>query len=199
MIMTITLIILLLVVLLLVVYLIAIYNHLVKLRNRFENAFSQIDVQLKRRYELIPNLVETTKGYLKHERETLQAVTEARNRAASASDQAAARPGDAAAMQALVGAETALTGSLGRLFALYENYPDLKADLTIAQLMEELGSTENRVSFARQAYNDAVMVYNTYREQFPNIIVSNVGGYPPARLFEIESEEERRVVRVSFA
>ena len=140
-----------------VLYVIAVYNRLVTLRNRFKNAFSQIDVQLKRRYDLIPNLVETARGYMKHERETLEAVIAARNQAAGAVSQASAAPGNAQAMALLSGAETALTGALGRLFALVEAYPDLKANQTMMQLSEELTSTENRVAFARQAFNDAVM------------------------------------------
>src|SRR5512144_800352 len=143
------------------------YNRLVSLRNRFKNAFAQIDVQLKRRYDLIPNLVETAKGYIKHERGTLEAVIAARNAASTASARAAQSPGDATAMKELAGAEAALTGTLGRLFALAEAYPDLKANTTMMALMEELTSTENKVAFARQAYNDAVMSYNTQRETFP--------------------------------
>ena len=183
----------------LVFYLIIIYNTLVKLRNRFKNAFAQIDVQLKRRYELIPNLVETAKGYMKHERETLEAVIKARNQASSAQQSASTHPEDGSAIQALMGAEAALGGTLGRLFALMENYPDLKADQTMQQLMEELTSTENRVAFARQAYNDAVMEYNTYREQFPNVVVSNAASFKEAQLFEVESMEERKAVEVSFS
>src|SRR5438128_1574761 len=146
---------------------VAIYNGLISLRNRFKNAFAQIDVQLKRRYDLIPNLVETAKGYLKHERGTLEAVIAARNVASGASVKAAQNPGDATAMKELAGAESALTGTLGRLFAVSEAYPDLKANQEMMRLMEELTSTENKVSFARQAYNDSVMAYNTAREVFP--------------------------------
>jgi LemA protein len=182
----------------LVIYLIVIYNHLVTLRNRFKNAFAQIDVQLKRRYDLIPNLVETAKGYMKHERDTLEAVIKARNQAASAQGNAARHPEDASAIQSLMGAEAALGGTLGRLFALMENYPDLKANQTMQQLMEELTSTENRVAFARQAYNDGVMEYNTYREQFPNVIIAGPVGFKEAQLFEVESAEERQAVKVSF-
>src|SRR5688572_6160180 len=145
-------------------WLIGIYNRLVSLRNRFKNAFSQIDVQLKRRYDLIPNLVETVKGYMKHERETLEAVISARNQARSVEQRAAGSPGDPTAMRELMAAEQALTGTLGKLFALSEAYPDLKANANMQQLQEELASTENRVAFARQAYNDAVMQYNTYSE-----------------------------------
>ncbi|ALG67374.2 LemA family protein [Beggiatoa leptomitoformis] len=179
-------------------YIIVIYNKLVTLRNRFKNAFSQIDVQLKRRYDLIPNLVETAKAYMKHERETLEAVIKARNQAASAAKIATEHPENAQAIKGLMGAEALLTGSLSHLFALSENYPDLKADLTMAQLTEELTSTENRVAFARQAYNDAVMFYNTYREQFPNVFVASATQFTEAQLFEIESPKERETVRVAF-
>jgi LemA protein len=177
---------------------VGIYNRLVTLRNRFKNAYSQIDVQLKRRYDLIPNLVETAKGYLKHERETLEAVIAARNQAVSAAGRAGSDPGDPAAMRQLSGAEGALSGALARLFALAEAYPDLKANQTMASLMEELTSTENRVSFSRQAYNDAVMTYNTARETFPSSIVANSMGFHPAQLFEVTRPEEREPVRVSF-
>ncbi len=174
------------------------YNGLVTLRNRFKNAFAQIDVQLKRRYDLIPNLVETAKGYMKHERDTLEAVIKARNAASSASTVAAANPGDPAAMQQLMGAEAALTGTLGKLFALSEAYPDLKANQNMAQLMEELTSTENKVSFARQAYNDAVMAYNTKREIFPSNLVAGMFNFGPAELFEIKNETEREAPKVAF-
>lgn len=174
------------------------YNGLVTLRNRFKNAYAQIDVQLKRRYDLIPNLVETAKGYIKHERGTLEAVIAARNSASNASAQAAANPGDPGAMKALVGAEAALTGTLGRLFALSEAYPDLKANTTMNSLMEELTSTENKVSFARQAYNDAVMGYNTRREVFPTNIVANTFNFTAAELFEVQRPEEKEPVKVSF-
>jgi LemA protein len=186
--------------LLLVVILVASgYNRLVALRNRFKNAFAQIDVQLKRRYDLIPNLVETAKGYLKHERGTLEAVIAARNAAASASTRAAAAPGDPAAMQGLMAAEATLTGTLGRLFALAEAYPDLKANQTMSQLMEELTSTENKVAFARQAYNDSVMTYNTAREIFPSNIIAGMFRFEPATLFEITKPEEKEAPKVSFA
>ena len=175
------------------------YNQLVRLRNRYKNAFSQIDVQLKRRYDLIPNLVETAKGYLRHERQTLEAVIAARNRASNAAQRAASSPGDVAAMRDLAGAETALGGALGRLFALSEAYPDLKANTTMNQLSEELSSTENKVAFARQAYNDAVMAYNTGRESFPASLIANVTGFVEARLWEIEHAVEREPVKVSFA
>jgi LemA protein len=182
----------------LVVASIVIYNTLITLRNRYKNAYSQIDVQLKRRYDLIPNLVETAKGYLKHERETLETVIKARNQAISANQKAAANPGDPGAMQGITGAETALTASLGRFFALAEQYPDLKANQTMLQLMEELSSTENRVAFARQGYNDAVMEYNVAREKFPNLLIANPFGFKEAALFEISAPQEREPVKVSF-
>lgn len=175
-----------------------IYNGLVTLRNRFKNAFAQIDVQLKRRYDLIPNLVETAKGYLSHERETLEAVIAARNGAASAGQAAAADPSDPNAIKQLMGAETALTGAMGKFFALSEAYPDLKANQNMMQLTEELTSTENKVSFARQAYNDSVMTYNTKREVFPAVLFSGVLGFREAQLFEITDEREREAVKVSF-
>src|SRR5688572_17936621 len=183
---------------LLFLYFIAAYNGLVNLRNRFKNAFAQIDVQLKRRYDLIPNLVEVAKGYMKHERETLEAVIAARNQAASAGARAAAAPGDPAAMQGLMAAETQLQGTLGRLFALAEAYPDLKANTNMLQLQEELTSTENKVAFSRQGYNDAVMAYNTARETFPNVIVAGFAGFTEARLFEIEEPTQREAPKVSF-
>jgi LemA protein len=177
---------------------VAIYNGLVTRRNRFKNAFAQIDVQLKRRYDLIPNLVETARGYIKHERETLEAVIKARNSAMGAAQAASANPGNPAAMLALGQAEGALTGVLGRMFALAESYPDLKANQNMAQLTEELTSTENRVAFSRQAYNDAVTEYNTAREKFPNVILANSMGFTAAPLFEVESKEERQAPKVSF-
>jgi LemA protein len=191
--------ILIVVVLVIIVWAVGIFNRLVKLRNRFKNAFAQIDVQLKRRYDLIPNLVETAKGYLKHERETLEAVITARNQAVSAGKSAADNPGDPDAMRGLMGAESLLTGALGRLFALAEAYPDLKANQNMMQLSEELTSTENKVSFARQAYNDAVMNYNIRRETFPDMIIANVTGFNAAELFEIEAPEERAAPQVSFS
>ena len=179
-------------------YFVRIYNKLVQLRNRFKNAYSQIDVQLKRRYDLIPNLVETAKGYMKHESETLEAVIQARNQAMSAGQAAAQSPGDPTAMQGIVGAETALTGTLGKLFALAESYPDLKANENMLAIQEELSSTENRIAFARQSYNDSVMHYNTRRESFPDTMIANTFNFTEAMLWEIEAEEERENVKVSF-
>ena len=175
-----------------------IYNGLVRLRNRYKNAFAQIDVQLKRRYDLIPNLVETSKAYMAHERETLEAVIAARNQASNASVQAAANPGDATAMQGLLGAESVLSGAMSRLLVTVERYPDLKANQTMSQLMEELSSTENKVAFSRQAYNDAVMIYNTAREKFPNVLIAGPFGFKGAELFEIKVDEQREAVKVSF-
>ena len=186
------------VIVLLALFVVGIYNRLVTLRNRYKNAFSQIDVQLKRRHDLIPNLVETAKGYLAHERGTLEAVIAARNQAVSAREAAAKAPGDPGAMHDLARAEGALGGVLGRLFALSEAYPDLKANQTMAQLMEELTSTENRVAFARQAYNDAVMEYNTGRERFPNMLIAGPFGFREAELFEIEEPAQREAPKVSF-
>ncbi len=197
--MTATLLILVVVVVVALLYVVGAYNGLVTLRNRFKNAFAQIDVQLKRRYDLIPNLVETAKAYLKHERETLEAVIAARNSAAAASTKAAANPDDAAAMKGLVGAEGALTGAMGRFFALAEAYPDLKANQNMMQLTEELTSTENKIAFARQAYNDSVMLYNTKREQFPTVIIAGMLNFGPAELFEITTPDEREAVKVSFS
>ena len=177
---------------------IGIYNGLVTARNGYKNAFAQIDVQLTRRYDLIPNLVETAKGYMKHERETLEAVIQARNSAMSGLSAAKSNPGDAAAMQQLAGADNALTQTLGRLFALSEAYPDLKANQNMMQLSEELTSTENKVAFARQAYNDSVMGYNNKREVFPSSIVANMFNFQQAELLAIESPEKREVVKVSF-
>ncbi len=181
-----------------VFWLVSIYNGLVRGRNAFKNAFSQIDVQLQRRYDLIPNLVETAKGYIKHERETLEAVIKARNSAQQASRSAAARPEDGAAIGALGAAEGILGATLGRFFALQEAYPDLKANTTMQQLMEELSSTENRVSFSRQAFNDAVMAYNNQREQFPNSFVAGPFNFAEATLLEIQDEEARQAVKVDF-
>ncbi len=182
-----------------VVWAIVIYNGLVQLRNRYKNSFAQIDVQLKRRYDLIPNLVEAAKGYLTHERETLEKVIAARGAAMGAAQKAAAAPGDAAAMQGLAQAEGALGGALGRLMAVFEAYPDLKANQNILQVQEELTSTENKIAFARQAYNDTVMEYNTKRETFPETIFAGVFGFTPATLLEAtESAEERKAPKVSF-
>ena len=189
---------LLLIVVVLVLWGVGIYNSLVTLRNRFKNAFAQIDVQLKRRYDLIPNLVETAKGYMKHERETLEAVIKARNIAAAAAQTAAANPADANAMKSLVGAEAGLTGALSRLMVVSEQYPDLKANQNMMQLTEELTSTENKIAFARQAYNDSVMTYNTARETFPNVVFAGMFGFQPAELFKIEDPTERNAPKVSF-
>ncbi len=178
---------------------VAVFNRLVALRNRIRNAYGQIDVQLQRRYDLIPNLVETAKGYMAHERETLEAVIAARNQAVSARQLAGARPGDPAAMGSLSAAETQLTGVLGRLFALAENYPDLKANQNMLALQEELTSTENKVAFARQSFNDAVMTYNTAREQFPANLIAGATGFGPADGFEVDSPKAREAPRVSFS
>ncbi|MBM4311537.1 MAG: LemA family protein [Deltaproteobacteria bacterium] len=178
---------------------VGLYNSLVTCRNRFKNAFSQIDVQLKRRHDLIPNLVETVKGYMQHERETLEAVIQARTGAISAAQKAAGDPADAAALQGLASAESMLSGALGRLFALAESYPDLKANQNMAQLQEELSSTENRIAFARQAFNDAVMAYNIAREKFPNSIIAGMFNFQEAQLLEsTQSPEERTAPRVAF-
>jgi LemA protein len=182
-----------------VMFVVGIYNKLVALRNRFKNAYAQIDVQLKRRYDLIPNLVETAKGYIKHERGTLEAVIAARNAASSANAGVATNPGDPGAMKQLVSAEGALTGVLGRLFALSEAYPDLKANTTMLSLMEELTSTENKVSFARQAFNDSVMTYNTQREVFPSSVIASNFCFTAAELFLIEKAEQREAPKVSFS
>jgi LemA protein len=181
-------------------FVISAYNGLVALRNRYKNAFAQIDVQLKRRHDLIPNLVETAKGYLKHERETLEAVIAARNVAVSAAGRAAASPGEAGPMRELAAAEGALGGVLGRLFALAEAYPDLKANQNMLALQEELSSTENKIAFARQAFNDAVMAYNTQREVFPANLVAGLFNFGPAELLAATgSEAERQAPKVSFA
>jgi LemA protein len=179
-------------------FVIGAYNALVTLRNRYKNAYSQIDVQLKRRYDLIPNLVETAKGYLAHERGTLEAVIAARNVAVTANTRAAQNPGEASAMKDLSSAESALSGVMGRLFALAEAYPDLKANTTMMTLMEELTSTENKVSFARQAYNDSVMAYNTRREVFPTNIIAGSFNFGPAELFVIEKPEQKEAPKVAF-
>ena len=183
----------------LIIFVVGLYNNLVTLRNRYKNAFSQIDVQLKRRYDLIPNLVETAKGYMKHEREALEAVIKARSSAMSASDEAARNPGEPSAMQGLSSAEGVLSGALGRIFALSESYPDLKANENMLAIQEELTSTENRIAFARQAFNDAVTAYNIGREKFPNSIIANMFNFTEAELLEsTESEEERKAPKVSF-
>ena len=174
------------------------YNALVTLRNRYKNAYAQIDVQLKRRYDLIPNLVETAKGYLQHERGTLEAVIQARNAAVTANTRAAQNPGDVSAMKEISSAESALSGVMGRLFALAEAYPNLKANTTMISLMEELTSTENKVSFARQAYNDAVMTYNTRREVFPTNFIASTFNFVPAELFVIEKPEQKEAPKVAF-
>ncbi len=186
------------IVILFIMYVIGVYNQLIEMKNRFINAFSQIDVQLQRRYDLIPNLVETAKGYMKYEQETLTKIIEARNTAKDAASSTAAKPDDPQAMQKLISAESTLTSSMGKFFALAENYPDLKANTTMQQLMEELTSTENKVSFARQSYNDAVMVYNIYRSQFPSNIFAGIFGFAPATQFEIDKPEAKEAVKVSF-
>ena len=177
---------------------VSVYNGLVALRNQIKNAFAQIDVQLQRRYDLIPNLVETAKGFLKHERETLQAVTEARNAAMSAAKAASANPTSASAIAGLGAAEGALGGALSRMMLVAEAYPDLKSDRHMAQLMEELASTENKVAFARQAYNDTVMVYNTKRESFPAVMIAGTFGFEAMKQLEIETPEARKNVKVQF-
>ncbi|MBP52382.1 MAG: LemA family protein [Opitutae bacterium] len=182
-----------------VVFVVSIYNKLVTLKNRFENAFSQIEVQLQRRYDLIPNLIETVKGYMKHERETLEAVIQARNQAAGSLKTASQNPGDAGAIAGLAGAEGLLGGALGRLFALSESYPDLKADKNMANLQEELSSTENKVAFSRQAFNDAVTNYNTYKQTFPPVLFSSAFGHAEdATLLEFESEKIADAPKVQF-
>ncbi len=178
-----------------VIFLIGVYNHLIALRNRYRNAFSQIDVQLKRRCDLIPNLVETAKGYLKHERETLEAVIQARSAAVNLHAEDTSNP---QALKNLLGAESNLTSALTRLLIVAENYPELKADKTMMQLSEELSSTENRVAFSRQAYNDAVTSYNIARETFPNVVVANFMQFGEAPVFEVESDEDRKNPKVSF-
>jgi LemA protein len=184
--------------LIVIIYVIGAYNNLVSLRNRFKNAYAQIDVQLKRRYDLIPNLVETAKGYLQHERGTLDEVTAARNNASNANAKAAQNPGDAEAIKQVTGAEATLVGSLGRLFAVVEAYPNLKANEEMVRLMEELTSTENKVAFARQAYNDSVMVYNTACETFPSNLIANSFNFTAAGLFIVEKPEEKEALKVSF-
>ncbi|MGB3640029.1 MAG: LemA family protein [Rivularia sp. (in: cyanobacteria)] len=174
------------------------YNDLVKFRNRYKNAYAQIDVQLQRRYDLIPNLVETAKGYMKHEKETLEAVIAARNSAITASTRAAKNPGEPQAMGQLGNAEAALDGALSRLMVISESYPELKADQSMSQVMEELSSTENRIAFARQAFNDAVTLYNTKREVFPSNLVADSFNFTSANLLEQVAPEVRNTPRVSF-
>jgi LemA protein len=180
-------------------FIVGVYNKLVTMRNRYKNAYAQIDVQLKRRYDLIPNLVEIAKGYIKHERETLENVTKARNIAYAASQAAAANPGDASAMKNLVSAETGLAGTLSRLMMVSEAYPDLKANQNMMQLTEELTSTENKISFARQAYNDSVMTYNTDREVFPSNLIAGMFNFGAAELFVIDKPEQKDAPKVSFS
>jgi LemA protein len=192
------LVVLVLPVVLIALYAVGAYNGLVMLRNRYKNGYAQIDVQLRRRYDLIPNLVETAKGYIKHERGTLEAVVAARNAASTANAAVTRNPGDAATMKELVGAETMLGGALGRLFAVAEAYPDLKANTTMINLMEELTSTENKVAFARQAYNDAVMQYNTKREVFPSNIIASMFNFLAAEMFVVDKPEQKEAPKVSF-
>ena len=177
---------------------VGIYNSLVALRNACKNAFAQVDVQLKRRYDLIPNLVETAKGYLAHESGTLTAVIEARAKATQANVRLAGNPNDPAAMRDVLQAESGLSGALGRLMVVSENYPQLKADTQMRALMEELTSTENRIAFARQAYNDSVLAYNNGRETFPQVLVANTFGFVPADFFKVENEAERAAPSVKF-
>ena len=193
------LIIILIIIAIIVIYLIAIYNGLVTSRNAYKNAFAQIDVQLTRRHDLIPNLVETAKGYLAHERETLEAVTQARAAAVNGLAAAKAQPGDPDAMKRLAGSENQLTQALGRLFAVSEAYPDLKANQNMMQLSEELTSTENRVAFARQAYNDSVMNYNNKCQVFPSSLVAGPFGFTPAEQLAIDDPAKREAPKVSFA
>jgi len=187
------------VLLLLILWIIAAYNKLIVGRNRVKNAFAQIDVQLNRRYDLIPNLVETAKGYMKHERETLEAVTEARNQAAAAAKAVGGDPTNAGAMQALSGAEGSLLGALGKLNVSMEAYPDLKASANMLQVQEELTTTENKVAFSRQAYNDAVMQFNVQRESFPDSIIANMFNFNEAQMFEVKDEAVREVPKVDFS
>jgi len=177
---------------------VGVYNTLVTLRNQFRNGFAQVDVQLKRRHDLIPNLVETAKGYMAHERGTLEAVINARAKATQASVQLAGSPGDSNSIRNVIQAESGLSGALSRLMVVAENYPQLKADTTMRQLMDELATTENRIAFARQGYNDSVLQYNNAREVFPNVFVANMFGFATADFFKVESEEERVAPKVSF-
>ena len=187
------------VLIILIMMVVGIYNKLVTLKNRFENAFSQIEVQLQRRYDLIPNLIETVKGYMKHEKETLEAVIHARNQAAGSLQAASKNPGDAGAIAGLAGAEGMLGGALGRLFALSENYPDLKANQNMANLQEELSSTENKVAFSRQAFNDSVTAYNTYKQTFPPVFFAGMFGHSQdGTLLEFESKKIAEAPKVQF-
>jgi len=181
-----------------IAFIILAQNRLVTLRNRLKNAFSQIDVQLKRRYDLIPNLVETARAYMEHERETLTAVTDARNRAATARQMIRRQPENTGALQTLITAETELNSSMGRFFAVSENYPELRSDLTMVQVIEELSSTENRIAFARQHFNDCVMSYNSYREQFPQSLLANTFGFREAAFFQLDTPEARQGITISF-
>ncbi len=185
--------------LLLIFWVVSMYNGLVAMKNRVKNAWSQIDVQLQRRYDLIPNLVETAKGYMKHEADTLEAVTQARNMAHSAAQALGADPGNAANMKAFAGAEAGLSGVLGRLMAVAESYPDLKANQNMMQVQEELTTTENKVAFSRQAYNDAVMHFNNGREQFPSNIIAGMFNFAEMPMWEVESEEAKAAPKVDFA
>jgi LemA protein len=196
---SITLIVVVIVLIFAVLAVVGIYNRLVVLRNRFKNAFAQIDVQLTRRHDLIPNLVETVKGYMAHEKETLQAVIQARSSAVNAQSQAASNPANAQAMSKLSQAEGMLSGALGRLMMVVEQYPELKANDSVMQLNEELTTTENKIAFARQGYNDSVMIYNTARERFPNNVFASMFQFQEAALFTIENEETKKAPKVSFA
>lgn len=189
---------LLLVMIFFAILFVGIYNTLVRLRERYKNAFAQIDVSLQRRYDLIPNLVETAKGYMKHESETLERVVQARNQAVNSAKAASANPGDPTAMTGLINAESQLTGALSRLMVVVEDYPDLKANENMLQVQEELTSTENKVAFARQAYNDAVMAYNTQRSIFPNMFVASVFNFSEAQLFEVKDDSIRQAPKVNF-
>jgi LemA protein len=182
-----------------VIFVISMYNGLVTKRNRYKNAYAQIDVQLKRRHDLIPNLVETAKGFMKHEKDTLEAVISARSAASSASKSAAANPGDAQSMQGVMAAEAGLSGALGKLFALSEAYPDLKSNQNMLQVQEALTTTENKIAFSRQAYNDSVLNYNNARETFPTNIISGMFNFVPATMFEVTEEKEREPVKVDFS
>lgn len=188
----------LIVIAVIIIYLVSIYNKLVAFKNQFKNGFAQIDVQLQRRHDLIPNLVESTKAYMEHEKSTLTQVMNARNNAVSAQKDAATDPGDSTKIQRLGSAENLLTKALANFYAVSENYPDLKANETVQQLMEELSSTENRVAFSRQAYNDSVMTYNTYREQFPNNILAGMLSFKETAQLELESPEARQAPKVAF-